>query len=115
MANKRFTLTSSRDPLAVEISAKIKAPKGFKVTTKLIEQAIRWKLEHNLRNPKGFDLKIVSWTNPTRNPEKINPRNGLPLNAPRAYGPDRERWETLRGPLLSATLDIRPLGKAKRR
>lgn len=110
-----FTVrTSSRDPLSVEISATIKVPKGFKVTAKLIEQAVRWKLEHNLRNPKGFKLRIVSWTNPTRNAGKINPRNGLPLNAPRAYGPDRERWETLRGPLLSAGLDIRKVGGAKR-
>ena len=112
---ERFTVrTSSRDPLSVEISATIKKPKGFKITAKLIEQAVRWKLEHGLRNPKGFKLRIVSWTNPTRRANAINPRNGLPLNAPRSYGPDRERWETLRGPLLSASMDIHKMGKAKR-
>lgn len=103
--------TSSEDPLNVQIAATVKLPKGRKISKEVIRQAIIYKLNSTeLKNPRGFKLRIVTWTNPTRNPEKINPRNGLPLNAPRDYGPDRERWETLRRPLLSSGMVVKPLG-----
>jgi hypothetical protein len=105
---------SSRDPLTVQISARVKKPKGIRLTKKVLEQAIRFKLDSpTLADPRGFTLRIVSWTNPTRNPTKTNPRNGLPLNAPRDYGPDKERWLTLRRALQSAPLDARRMGVNK--
>jgi hypothetical protein len=107
--NKTYKVqrASSNDRLTAEISIQVKRPKGVRITKKVLEQAIDWKLTHkNFPDPRGFKLRIVSWTNPTRNPNVTNPENGFPLNAPRSYGSDRERWRTLRGPLLQASKNI---------
>jgi hypothetical protein len=106
---------SSQDPLRVQIAAEVKRPKGVKITAKVIREAILAKLnDEDLKDPRGFKLRIVWWQNPTRNPKRKNPRDGKPLNARRDYGPDSERWETLRGPLLQSNMDVQPLGKGKR-
>jgi hypothetical protein len=103
----RVKRESSRDRLTAEISIKVKRPKGVRITKRVLEQAIDYKLNHkSFADPRGFKLRIISWTNPTRNPSVINRENGLPLNAPRSYGPDKERWRTLRGPLLQASKQI---------
>jgi len=106
--------TSSEDPLAVQIAATVRKPKGIRLSKKVLQQAIEAKLRSpDLADPKGFKLRIVWWQNPSRNADKINPENGLPLNARRSYGSDKERWKTLRGPLLSARMDIGKVGKNK--
>jgi hypothetical protein len=104
----RVKRKSSDDPLECQISIQVKRPKGVKISKKVLQQAIDYKLkDEKFRDPRGFKLRIVSWTNPTRPHTVTNPRNGLPLNAPRSYGPDKERWLTLRGALLSARMGTR--------
>lgn len=109
--------TSSGDPLEVQMSIKVRKPKGRRLSKKVIEQAILYKLnDKKLRDPRGFKLKIINWTNPDRDPSKTNPRNNLPLDFPRDYGTQAERWETLRVPLLSARMAIQKVraGRGKR-
>lgn len=103
----RVRRASSEDRLLAEISIRVKRPKGLRITKKVLQQAIDYKLDHpNFSDPRGFKLRIISWTNPTRDASKTNPENGRPLNAPRSYGPDKERWRTLRGPLRAASKRI---------
>jgi hypothetical protein len=96
----------------VQISATVKKPRGIRLTASLLEAAVQRKLaDPKLRDPKGFKLRIVWWQNPSRNPEKINLIDGKPLNARRDYGPQFERWDTLRRALQHSRMAFRKMGK----
>ena len=53
------------DPLDVQLSVKLRVPKGRKISRKLIIQAIKFRAAHG-RDPQGFTIKIARWRNPGR-------------------------------------------------
>lgn len=83
---KTFTMQareSSGDLVKIQIHARLKrVPKGMKITKKLLESMVRRKAElsggqwdggmrmtvgaHEGPNPKGIELEIVRWSNPSR-------------------------------------------------
>lgn len=56
---------SKGDPLDFQISAKVKLPRGFKLSAKVLTQAIRYRIKKG-RSPRGMQLKIIRWRNPDR-------------------------------------------------
>jgi hypothetical protein len=92
------------DPVSIQISVRLKrVPKGVKITRKLLEDMIRRKAETSAgqwdatsqsvrgaregKDPKGVELKIISWKNPDRQRGKDR--------AARDYGPQADRWGSL--------------------
>lgn len=53
---------SSRDPLQVQISVRAKLPKGRKPSPQLIQDAIRYRVEHGEDHP-AFKTRIIRWRN----------------------------------------------------
>ena len=114
MKQPRITKDKEPDPLSVQISIMVKRPKGVRITKNVLQEAVQWKLKDKKhRDPPGFKIRIVSWTNPSRPHNAINPKNKLPLDVPRSYGSQFKRWETLRRPLLRMRLDIKEIRTSK--
>ena len=55
----------SRDPLAVQISVRLKLPRGKKPTRALVQEAIEYRIEHDDDHPLA-ETKIIRWRNPAR-------------------------------------------------
>jgi hypothetical protein len=94
------------DPLDFQISVKVKLPRGFKLSAKVLTQAIRYRIEKG-RSPRGMQLKIIRWRNPARkhtspdwrypdDPETIaNVENMFPPSIAGRMSPQQAAWRTL--------------------
>ena len=56
---------SMRDPLQIQIRARVEIPRGRRISASVIRQAIAYRLDHG-RSPRGIELTIVQWRNPGR-------------------------------------------------
>lgn len=89
---------TSRDPLQVQISVRVKVPKGTKpkqLTASLINEAIAYRIENGYDHPK-IESKIVRWRNPTRPGGKGSWRQGNQSDA----------WATLGKWLRRSNVDV---------
>lgn len=71
-----------RDPLQIQISARVTVPRGKTITANVIRQAIAYRIKEDA-DPPGIKLQIVQW------------RNAGPWRAGRPAD-----WRSLAGPLL---------------
>lgn len=90
------------DPVSIQISVHLKRiPKGMRITKQLLEAMIRRKAETSSghwdgksrvvgaregKDPKGIEIKINSWKNPSRKSRDRGDRD---------YGPQADRWGSL--------------------
>jgi hypothetical protein len=65
MAKKFRRRDSSRDPLAVQISVRLKLPPGMKPTAARVQEAIDYRINHDEDHPLA-KTKIIRWRNPAR-------------------------------------------------
>jgi hypothetical protein len=115
---------SSRDLVAIQISAELrKVPKGFKITRKLLSEAIRRKAETSTGEwdgfrvvgasegiePSGIRLLIVRWKNPGRNSRSLRSWR-YASDDPREQA---DAWGSLRRIISGARLSIRINGSGK--
>lgn len=102
------------DLVSIQISARLKrVPKGLKITKALLADMVKRKAETSAgfwdgaqvvgakegRDPRGIELKIIRWRNPGRS------RSGL--RGWRDYGPQADRWGSLRYAIAGAAFAIR--------
>lgn len=73
MAKRKFG--SSRDPLQVQISVRLKLPRGVKPTAALVNEAVRYRIENDEDHPFA-KTRIIRWRNPARGGKKSKWRKG---------------------------------------
>lgn len=97
------TFGSSRDPLQVQVSVRLKLPRAVKalpakerraLQRKLTQEAINYRLTHD-RDHKYATTKIIRWRNPGRKGQLSRWRQGNQADA----------WATLKQWLRFATVD----------
>lgn len=65
MSKRRRSRETSRDPLAVQISVKLRLPGGMKPTAAQVQEAIDYRINHDDDHPLA-ETKIIRWRNPGR-------------------------------------------------
>jgi hypothetical protein len=86
---------SSRDPLNVQINVVAHLPRGTRPTKRLIQEAIRYRIEHEEDHPR-FETKIIRWRNPGRTGKLGGWRQGNQSDA----------WRSLKRVLRFADVDV---------
>lgn len=66
---------TSKDPLAVQISVRLKLPRGKKPTRALVQEAIDYRIENDEDHPLA-ETKIIRWRNPSRRGKLASWRQG---------------------------------------
>lgn len=96
---KRRHRKSSRDPLQVQISVRLKMPrrrgKPTKPTATLTQQAIQYRIKHGHDHPMAT-TKIIRWRNPARRGALASWRQGNQSDA----------WDTLANALSETIVDV---------
>jgi hypothetical protein len=98
---------------------RVKRPKGIRVSANVLREAVVWKLNApGFKDPPGFKIRIGWWQNPTRPDGTLTEMyrrqsDALFKKGKRNYGSQRERFETLRGALLSAGMEFKQVGARK--
>jgi hypothetical protein len=82
-----------KDSLDVQISVRVKVPKGRKLSAKVIKQAVMFRAKHG-RNPRGFRVLITRWRNPDRRRIADQKWRGQPGQRS-GDSSQQERFETL--------------------
>lgn len=91
-------MAGSRDPLEVQISIKLRLPKGVPpeaVTSRLIDELVAYRIEHGKDHPRA-KTRIIQWRNPGRRGALRRWRTGNQEDA----------WETLGRALVSGGVSI---------
>ena len=57
------------DPVTVQISVKLKKPKGAKLAPEVLQQAVDYWAKHG-ESPRGMDVQVIRWRNPERSGKK---------------------------------------------
>lgn len=96
LASRESLLEDGLDAVDVQISAVVKIPKGYRISRKVVLQAIRWRANNPKKNPPGMILKIIRWRNPDADAKKgKGPRwRGSP-KTPESNESQTRRWLTL--------------------
>lgn len=92
---KRRNFGSSRDPLQVQISVRLRLPAGVKPTTARTQAAINYRLEHGYDHANAT-TKIIRWRNPSRPGQLSRWRQGNQEDA----------WATLGQWLRFSSVDV---------